>query len=133
MLPNKMTPSYVLADSWALKSPLGTTLAAAFPIGDRLEPADFADPVRERRARRLLVEQLLLILRGYYVHLETKRARYGFDPVRALELLLADIDSMTASEFHQSIVQVVNRVRDRHFQLIPAAPYGQFARANASC
>lgn len=77
--------------------------------------------------RRRITAQLRLVIRDFYVHLDIKRAQYGFDPVRALELLSAVDEDLPDAEFHQSVTQLVARTRDRHLTFYGRTPVGIIA------
>ncbi|BEP57108.1 hypothetical protein GmRootV35_13340 [Variovorax sp. V35] len=81
----------------------------------------FADRLR-------LIDQISIALDSFYVHLERKKAVYGFDPVRALGLLRLQAQAFSDAEFHQNLVEILARVRDRHVMFYGRAPYG-FAAA----
>jgi Peptidase family S41 len=74
--------------------------------------------------RYIIVDQLRLALSQFYVHLERKKALYNFDPVRALDLLVPTLEKLSNTEFHQSIIQLIAKVRDRHLTFYGKAPYG---------
>ena len=106
-----------------LLSPAGKLLATTFA----LPPAALAAPVYPIADRRRLIDQLTLALGSFYVHLERKKAIYGFDPVRALALLAPKIETMSDAEFHENLVELLARVRDRHVIFLGRAPYGAAA------
>ena len=106
-----------------IRSPGGLLLAEKFALpasalGPRVYPA--AD-------RSRLLEQLSIALGSFYVHLNRKKAIYGFDPVRALSLLRLRVDSLSDAEFHENLVEILARVRDRHVMFYGRAPYGSAA------
>jgi hypothetical protein len=104
----------------SLTSPAGKVLARAFDLSANLATATvYSIPERQR-----IVEQLQLVLRYFYVHLERKKSIYGFDPVRALDLMAGSIETLSDSEFHQSIAQLITRVRDRHLAFYGKTPFG---------
>ena len=88
-----------------LLSPAGKLLATTFalPLAAR------AIPVYPMADRRRLIDQLTLALGSFYVHLNRKKAIYGFDPVRALALLALKIDTMSDAEFHENLVELLGR------------------------
>lgn len=106
--------------STPLLSPAGRLLATTFT----LPPSALAVPVYPIADRRRLIDQLTLALVNFYVHLNRKKAIYGFDPVRALALLAPKIDTMSDAEFHATLVELLARVRDRHVIFLGRAPYG---------
>ncbi len=64
-----------------------------------------------------ILEQATLILSEFYVHLPQKRARYAYDPLQALRLLEARVESLEegkADEFHGEMFSIFNRLKDNH-------------------
>ena len=64
-----------------------------------------------------ILEQATLILGEFYVHLPQKRARYAYDPLQALRLLEARVESLEegkADEFHEEMFSIFNRLKDNH-------------------
>jgi len=132
-LPNQTTPigdsmGRFLREAQAsgrnLKSPAGRVLGRQFIFDtDKLVAATtYSTPERHR-----IVDQLRLGLVNFYVHLERKKSMYGFDPVRALDLLGSSMESITDAEFHQSITQMIPRTRDRHLWFYGRIPLGKSA------
>ena len=75
-----------------------------------------------------IVEALIKVLDGLYVHLPQKRAMYGFDPVRQLELLAERRSALTSAEFHAQLAGIVTSVRDAHTRYVgPEVLEGQVA------
>ncbi len=107
-----------------LRSPGGQALATAFELSPDALAQLYVYPPPDR-AR--LIEQLLLGLRGFYVHLPRKTAIYGHDPVRALELLSAKAAALSDGEFHEALTEIIARIRDRHVMLFGRTPYGASA------
>ncbi|WP_332859890.1 S41 family peptidase [Janthinobacterium svalbardensis] len=108
----------------AIRSPEGQLLATTFPLS---LSSIGAGPVYALGDRRRLLDQLVIALDSFYVHLNRKKAIYGFDAVRALGLLRLRVETLSDAEFHESLVEVVARVRDRHLILRGRAPYGSTA------
>ncbi len=107
-----------------LSSPAGKVLARQY----QLRPGSLAaPPLYSTPERRRIVQQLRLALAEFYVHLERKKAIYGFDPVRALDLLLGCIETLSDGEFHESIVQIIARCKDRHVAFVGRTPFGTAA------
>lgn len=106
-----------------IRSPAGRRLAETFD----LPTAAAATPVYPVDDRRRLIEQLSFALERFYVHLPRKKAIYGFDPVRALALLRVRTETLSDAEFHESLVEIVARIRDRHVAFYGRAPYGRAA------
>ena len=121
----------VTGEPQLLTSPLGRPLARTFIL--RVSPqavagaADLSTTIYPVPDRRRIVTQLRLVISDFYVHLAIKRAQYGFDPVRALELLSAEVENLPDAEFHQAVTQLIARTRDRHLRFVGRAPVGLVA------
>jgi C-terminal processing protease CtpA/Prc len=72
--------------------------------------------------RASIVEQALILLEGFYVHLPLKRAMHAIDPLQRLRLLrhrLGQLDSEVA--FHHEMTDIFTSLRDLHTNyLLPA-------------
>ncbi|MGR9215044.1 S41 family peptidase (plasmid) [Rhizobium leguminosarum] len=108
----------------AIRSPGGKLLAKTFSLPTA---GLMAAPIYSHVDRRRLIDQLSIALDAFYVNLNRKKAIYGFDPVRALGLLRLQIDALSDAEFHENIVGILARVRDRHVMFYGRAPYGAAA------
>jgi hypothetical protein len=111
-------------DEQLILSPAGKRLATTYSI-----PANEATvtQVYSPNERYQLLDQLTIALNDFYVHLNRKKAIYGFDPVRALALVRLRLDQLSDAEFHETVVEIVARIRDRHVVLYGRAPYGTAA------
>jgi hypothetical protein len=72
--------------------------------------------------RRRLVQQALVLLDGFYVHLPQKRAMYAVDPVRRLKLLLDRLPQFADDmALYRELIEIFTSVRDFHtrFELPP--------------
>jgi len=109
------------ANSQTLTSPDGKVLARQFLLSEQelTDATTYSIPDRHR-----IVSQLRLALADFYVHLERKKSIYGFDPVRALDLLGTSVESISDGEFHQGIVDLIARTRDRHLFFYGRTPLG---------
>src|ERR1035437_5559821 len=112
------------ATAKTVTSPAGKPIARRFDFN---YASAVSATVYSQFDRHQIVSMLRLGLTSFYVHLERKKAIYGFDPVRALDLLEPSIDTLTDSEFHQSIVDLIARTRDRHLIFYGRAPIGMSA------
>jgi Peptidase family S41 len=96
-----------------------TTLRRAVPL-----PV-FSSRIRGRLKtgeRRRLVEQALVLLDGFYVHLPQKRAMYAVDPVRRLRLLLDRLPQFGDDiALYRELIDIFTSLRDFHtrFELPP--------------
>ena len=112
------------ASGRTLKSPAGKVLARQFTFHTETLAAATKYSIPERHR---IVGQLRLALVNFYVHLERKKSIYGFDPVRALDLLQPTVESISDAEFQQAIVDVIVRIRDRHLFFYGRSPIGMSA------
>lgn len=74
--------------------------------------------------RLLLVEQAIVLLENFYVHLPFKRAMHAIDPVQRLRLLrqhLSQYDEDT--RFHGEMTSIFVSLRDLHTNYLLPAPY----------
>jgi C-terminal processing protease CtpA/Prc len=63
----------------------------------------------------LIVDQAIAMLEGYYVHLPFKRAMYGIDPLRRLQLLRRRVGEYTSEiAFHKEMTGIFTSLRDLH-------------------
>jgi hypothetical protein len=81
-------------------------------------------------ARRLVVEQALVLLGENYVHLPLKAAMHAVDPVQRLRLLQARLDRPgaegslgAAAGFHREMSEIFHSVRDLHTNYLLPAPF----------
>jgi hypothetical protein len=91
-----------------------TTLSAFLASAGTLTPAD----------RLRIVEQALVLLEGFYVHLPLKRAMHAVDPLQRLRLLKKRLAAYaTDSRFHAEMIDIFTSVRDLHTNYLLPAPY----------
>src|SRR5262249_33459569 len=65
--------------------------------------------------RRLIVDQAIMLLEGFYVHLPLKRTMYAVDPVQRLRLLRRRLGHFANDEqFHAEMIDIFNSLRDQH-------------------
>lgn len=102
-------------------SPAGRQVARTFS----LDVATLtAQPVYPLEDRLNIINQIRLVLREYFVHLDMKIAQFGFDPVRALDRLEPAAADLSDDEFHQDLLQIITRTRDRHLVFWGRDPNG---------
>ena len=109
------------ANAQGVTSPGGKVLARRFALSPEAMAATLTYPMADRQR---IVGQLRTALSSFYVHLARKASQFGFDPVRALDLLEPTLDGLTDGEFHQSVVELIARTRDRHLAFYGRAPFG---------
>src|SRR5262249_3367503 len=95
-------------------------LAASIPLHELLAKA--GSPSTDERT--LLVDQAIVLLESFYVHLPLKRAMHAVDPLQRLRLLrrhLADFGS--GARFHGEMTQIFTSLRDLHTNYLLPAPF----------
>jgi hypothetical protein len=95
-------------------------LAASNTLSDFLAQAGTLSP----EERLILVQQAIVLLANFYVHLPLKRAMHAVDPLQRLRLLrkrLPEIDSDT--RFHSEMTRIFTSVRDLHTNYLLPWPY----------
>lgn len=74
--------------------------------------------------RLLIIEQAIVLIESFYVHLPLKRAMHAVDPLQRLRLLkkrLADVGS--DARFHAEMTSIFTSVRDLHTNYLLPAPF----------
>src|SRR6185295_2461152 len=62
-----------------------------------------------------IVEQAIVLLEGFYVHLPFKRAMHGIDPLRRLRLLQQKVKRLPSEmSFHKEMTEIFTSLRDLH-------------------
>lgn len=80
--------------------------------------------------RSLLVEQALVLLEMFYVHMPLKRAMHAIDPVQQLRLIKYRLSQTpedkapTEINFHKEMLRVFTTLRDLHTNYLLPAPFG---------
>ena len=74
--------------------------------------------------RKLIVEQAIVMLEHFYVHLPLKRAMHAVDPLQRLRLLLLRLPCIgSESAFHAEMISIYNHLRDLHTVYVLPDPY----------
>jgi hypothetical protein len=69
--------------------------------------------------RKSIVDQAILLLDGYYAHLQLKKAMYGMDPVQRLRLLRRRLGRYESEiSFHNELTDIFTGLRDLHTNYI---------------
>jgi hypothetical protein len=74
--------------------------------------------------RALIVDQAIVLMDGFYVHLPLKKAMHAVDPVQRLRLLrkhLPEYDN--DARFHGEMTEIFTSVRDLHTNYLLPAPF----------
>jgi C-terminal processing protease CtpA/Prc len=78
--------------------------------------------------RLAIVNQAILLLEGYYVHLPLKRAMHAIDPLQRLRLLRHRLDQFGGeTRFHAEMTSIFTSLRDLHTNYLLPSPYAQVA------
>jgi peptidase S41-like protein len=78
--------------------------------------------------RLTIVNQAILLLEGFYVHLPLKRAMHAVDPLQRLRLLRHRLDQLGGeSRFHAEMTSIFTSVRDLHTNYLLPSPYREVA------
>lgn len=67
---------------------------------------------------RLVVDQAIKLLEGFYVHLPMKRAMHAIDPLQRLRLLRRRIPLSSEIAFHHEMTEIFTSLRDLHTNYI---------------
>jgi hypothetical protein len=74
--------------------------------------------------RRLIVDQALVLIEQFYVHLPLKRAMHAVDPVQRLKLLRHRLDTIPEERrFHDEMISTFTSLRDLHTRYMLPAPF----------
>jgi Peptidase family S41 len=79
---------------------------------------------------RMLVEQALMLLEMFFVHMPLKRAMHAIDPVQQLRLIKYRLEQMSEEQkmseisFHKEMTRIFTSLRDLHTNYILPSPYG---------
>ena len=73
--------------------------------------------------RERIIDQALLLLQEFYVHLPLKRAMHACEPVQRLRLLRSRHPGMSDRRFHDEMIDIVSGLRDLHTNYVLPRPY----------
>ncbi len=73
--------------------------------------------------RDKLIEQALVMVEQFYVHLPLKRAMHAIDPVQRLRLLRLRLAALSERAFHDEMIAIYTHLRDKHTTYILPDPY----------
>jgi hypothetical protein len=74
--------------------------------------------------RQRIVDQALLLIEQFYVHLPLKRAMHAVDPVQRLKLLRYRLHTLSERRFHDEMISIFMELRDLHTNYLLPAPFG---------
>ncbi len=74
--------------------------------------------------RALLVDQAIMLLDGFYVHLPLKRAMYAVDPLQRLKLLRRRLSKIESDlDFHAEMIDIFAALHDLHTGYLLPSPF----------
>ena len=73
--------------------------------------------------RQRIVDQALVLIEQFYVHLPLKRAMHAVDPVQRLKLLKYRPHTLSERRFHDEMISIFMELRDLHTNYLLPAPY----------
>jgi hypothetical protein len=89
-----------------------------------LSAVRFLEPGLTLAEKQNLANQLLVLIRNYYVHLPVKTSSLAIDPLQEVALLLDDIPLIpTDFEFFSRLIGIVKKLRDRHTSFKLPSPW----------
>jgi C-terminal processing protease CtpA/Prc len=78
--------------------------------------------------QRTIVEQAIVLLEAFYVHLPLKRAMHGIDPLQRLRLLRRRVPQLPSEiAFHHEMTEVFTSLRDLHTNYILPLHFARMA------
>jgi C-terminal processing protease CtpA/Prc len=109
-----MNPTGTHGDS-AADTNLGTTITLQ---EFRATTSELTTEERER-----IVDQALVLIEQFYVHLPLKRAMHAVDPVQRLKLLRYRLRTLSERRFHDEMISIFMELRDLHTNYLLPAPF----------
>jgi C-terminal processing protease CtpA/Prc len=78
--------------------------------------------------KKLIVEQAIKLLEGFYVHLPLKRAMHAVDPLQSLRLLQRRLPQLTSEiAFHHEMTTIFTSLRDLHTNYFLPSHFSEMA------
>jgi hypothetical protein len=100
-------------------------LSASNPLSSFLAEAGGLSPDE----RELIVDQAIVLMEGFYVHLPLKKAMHAVDPVQRLRLLRKHLSEYDHDlRFHGEMTQIFTSVRDLHTNYLLPSHFRMFSR-----
>jgi len=87
---------------------------------------EFFNTIKELtpKQRGVIVDQAILLLEGFYVHLPLKRAMYAVDPLQRLRLLRHRLPQIKSDrQFHAEMTEIFTSLHDLHTNYLLPAPF----------
>jgi hypothetical protein len=73
--------------------------------------------------RERIIDQALLLIESFYVHLPLKRAMHAIDPIQRLRLLRRRHAQLSERGFHDEMISVFTHLRDLHTNYVLPEPF----------
>jgi hypothetical protein len=73
--------------------------------------------------RQLIVDQALILIEQFYVHLPLKRAMHAVDPIQRLKLLRHRLHALRERRFHDEMISTFMELRDLHTNYLLPVPF----------
>ena len=73
--------------------------------------------------RQGIVDQALVLIEQFYVHLPLKRAMHAVDPVQRLKLLRYRLHTLSERRFHDEMISIFMELRDLHTNYLLPVPF----------
>lgn len=73
--------------------------------------------------RERLIDQALVLIESFFVHLPLKRAMHAVDPIQRLKLLRRRHSRLSERAFHDEMISIFTRLRDLHTNYVLPEPF----------
>lgn len=102
-----------------------TNSAADTNLGGTITLQEFLTRTSELtlEERQGIVDQALVLIEQFYVHLPLKRAMHAVDPVQRLKLLRYRLQTLSERRFHDEMISIFMELRDLHTNYLLPAPF----------
>ena len=99
--------------------------AADTNLGDTITLQEFLTRTSELtlEERQEIVDQALVLIEQFYVHLPLKRAMHAVDPVQRLKLLRYRLHTLSERRFHDEMISIFMELRDLHTNYLLPVPF----------
>ena len=108
-------------------NPTGThgDSAADTNLGATITLQEFRATTSELTAeeRERIVDQAMILIEQFYVHLPLKRAMHAVDPVQRLKLLKYRLRTLSERRFHDEMIAIFMELRDLHTNYLLPVPF----------
>lgn len=73
--------------------------------------------------RERIIDQALVLMESFFVHLPLKRAMHAVDPIQRLKLLRKRHSRLSERAFHDEMISIFTRLRDLHTNYVLPEPF----------